>query len=146
VKVSARFDYAVRAVIEVAAASNDGRRITADEIANRQMISWRFLQVVLATLLQAGLLTSTRGTNGGYELAMDASQITVGAIGRAVEGALLTVNGALPEQLSPPGLAAVTQALWTSVGASVRSVLDGVTVADLLTPGFRCSGRNRNAT
>jgi Rrf2 family protein len=132
VKVSARFDYAIRAMIEVAAATADGRRITADDIAGRQAISWRFLQAVLATLLQAGLVTSARGTNGGYRLARDASEITVGTIGRAVEGSLFTVNGTLPERLDPPGIAGATQELWASVDASVRSVLDDVTVADLL--------------
>jgi Rrf2 family protein len=130
VQVSAKLDYAVRAMLELAAA--DPERLTRDGLATRQRIPAKYLETVLASLRHAGLVRSRRGPEGGFTLAAEPSQITVGAIARAVEGPLTLVQGARPESVHYEGDVESLAALWVAVRAAVRSVVDEVSLADLL--------------
>jgi Rrf2 family protein len=130
VKVSASLDYAVRAMIELAAAA-PGHALKADELAERQAIPARFLAQLLAELRRADLVASGRGYLGGYWLAVPAEQITVADIARVIDGPLADVHGVSPEMFTPPGVAAQTKELWIAVRAALRSVLEKVTIADL---------------
>ena len=89
--VSARSDYAVRAMLAVAAQGQD--LVKAATLAKAQDIPLSFLQGILLDLRRAGLLHSHRGVEGGYALARSASLITVGDVLRAVSGSLTTVRG-----------------------------------------------------
>lgn len=131
VRVSASLDYAVRAMIELAAASPAGRPVKADEIGERQAIPARFLAQLLAELRRANLVASGRGYVGGYWLAVPAEQITVADVARVIDGPLADVHGMSPEQFGPPGVAAPTRDLWVAVRAALRSVLEKVSIADL---------------
>ena len=130
-RVSASLDYALRAMVELAAARPDGRHVKADEIAARQAIPTRFLAQLLAELRRAELVSSGRGYTGGYWLAVPAAQITVADIARVIDGPLADVHGMSPELFGPPGVAAQTKELWVAVRAALRSVLEQVTIADL---------------
>lgn len=129
-QVSARLDYAVRALLELGAAAP--HRLTRDALADRQQIPAKYLESILASMRHAGLVRSHRGKDGGFTLASPAEEITVGTVARAVEGPLTLVQGARPETLDYEGEAAALQSLWVAVRASLRSVLDAVTLADLL--------------
>lgn len=129
-RVSASLDYALRAMIELAAAPA-GRPVKADEIGERQAIPARFLAQLLAELRRAELVASGRGAAGGYWLAIPAAQITVADIARVIDGPLADVHGLSPELFGPPGVAAQTRELWVAVRAALRSVLEQVTIADL---------------
>ena len=131
-RVSASLDYAIRAMIELAAATPVGRPVKADEIAARQAIPSRFLAQLLAELRRAELVSSSRGYVGGYWLAVPAAQITVADIARVIDGPLADVHGVSPELFGPPGVAAPTKDLWVAVRAALRSVLEQVTIADLV--------------
>jgi Rrf2 family protein len=128
VQVSAKLDYAVRAMLELAAAAPDRR--TRDQVAESRAIPGKYLEAILGSLRHAGLVRSHRGPDGGYALAADPASVTVAAIARAVEGPLTLVQGHRPESVAdgPEPLAA----LWVAVRASLRSVLESVTLADLL--------------
>ena len=128
--MSARLDYAVRALLELAGEAPD--RLTRDELAARQQIPAKYLESILASLRHAGLVRSHRGKDGGYTLGAEATEITVGAVARVVEGPLTLVQGARPETVAYEGGAAALQSLWVAVRAALRSVLDSVTLADLL--------------
>jgi Rrf2 family protein len=130
VKVSASLDYAVRAMVELAA-STPGRPVKADEIGDRQQIPSRFLAQLLAELRKANLVASGRGYVGGYWLALPAEQITVADVMRVIDGPLADVHGFAPESFGPPGVAAPTRELWVALRAALRSVLEKVTIADL---------------
>jgi Rrf2 family protein len=130
VKVSASLDYALRAMIELAA-TTPGQPLKADEIAERQHIPVRFLAHLLAELRKAKLVASGRGYVGGYWLAVPAAQISVADIARIIDGPLADVHGLPPEQFGPPGVAAPTRELWIALRAALRSVLEKVTIADL---------------
>jgi Rrf2 family protein len=130
VRVSARADYAVRALSELAASQGDS--MTAESIARAQGVPLKFLLGILGELRRAGLVRSQRGPAGGYLLDRDPASITIADVMRAVDGPLASVQDAKPEDVSYPGPAAKLQDVWIAVRASLRLVLEKVTIADLL--------------
>ena len=129
-RVSVRADYAVRAVIELAAAQGQGP-VSAEHLGEIQNIPLKFLQNILAELKQAGIVTSQRGPSGGFVLARDPSLITLGDILRVTDGPLARVADYRPDQLDYSGHAAALGEVWVAVRAYIRDVLDEVTVADV---------------
>ena len=130
-RISAKVDYAVRAAIEMVGADRTAP-LKGDRIASAQGIPMKFLENILSELRRAGLVGSRRGTDGGYWLARPAVSITVADIIRAVEGPLANVQGVRPEALEFTGSAEPLQRMWVCVRASLRSVLEHVTLADLV--------------
>jgi Rrf2 family protein len=128
VRITAKADYAVRATVQLAAA---GEMITAEQIADAQGIPLNFLENILRDLRRAGLVESRRGQAGGYALARAADAITLADVIRAVEGPLANVRGMSPERLDYAGSAEKLRDVWVALRAGVRSVLEGVTVADV---------------
>ena len=86
-RISAKVDYAVRALCEIAAQSGDAP-VKADEIARAQDIPHSFLENILVDLRRAGFVRSLRGQVGGYRMAASPSAITIADVIRAVEGPL----------------------------------------------------------
>jgi Rrf2 family protein len=132
VRVTAKVDYAVRAGIHLARAAADGERaVKGDRIGEAQSIPVNFLENILAELRQSGIVRSQRGADGGYWLARPAEDVSVADIIRAVEGPLATVRGERAEDLDYPEGVEGLQELWVALRASLRSVLESVTLADL---------------
>jgi Rrf2 family protein len=130
VRVSAKADYAVRAAIELAAAA-DGP-VKGEQIANAQKIPLRFLENILGELKHARLVHSQRGAEGGYWLGRPPEEITLAEIIRAVEGPLASVRGERPEEIEYRGTSKPLQRVWIALRGSIREVLEGVTLADLV--------------
>jgi Rrf2 family protein len=128
-RLTAKADYAVRAAVELAARPD--RHLKVEEIAEAQSIPPRFLENILLSLRRAGLAQSRRGADGGYRLARPAEEITVADVLRAVEGPLANIQGIPPEELHPEGSAAALRDVWVAVRASLRRVLEAVTLADI---------------
>src|SRR5690349_2096579 len=128
VRVSAKADYALRAVIELAA-SPDGP-VKGERIAQAQEIPLKFLENILGDLRHAGIVRSQRGAEGGYWLARPAEEITVADIVRAVEGPIANVRGLGPEAVEYAGSAERLRDVWIAVRANLRAVLEHVTLAD----------------
>jgi len=131
VRISAKADYAVRAAAELAAAGH-GVLVKADVIAQAADIPRQFLDNILSDLRRAGIVRTQRGADGGSTLARPASTITLADILRAIEGPLAAVRDIRPDQLSYPGSAASLPTVWVALRAGMRSVLEHVTVADLI--------------
>ncbi len=129
-RVSAKVDYAVRALVELAAADGAGP-VKGETIAAAQGIPLRFTESILADLRRAGVVGSQRGAVGGYWLKAPAETITVADVVRHVEGALADVRGEPPEKVAYGGAAAALQEVWIATRATLRSVLEGVTIADI---------------
>ncbi|MGH9102514.1 MAG: RrF2 family transcriptional regulator [Acidimicrobiales bacterium] len=130
-RLSARSDYAIRALAELSARGS-ASPVKAEQLATAQGLPLRFLLVILAELRHAGLVTSQRGSDGGYLLARDASGITLADVIRAVEGPLAQVGDRRPETLSYEGAAAPLATVWIAVRANLRAILEEVTIADLV--------------
>ena len=128
-RVSAKVDYALRAMLELAAA---GGLVKAEQLATAQAIPRKFLESILLQLRHAELVASQRGVEGGHSLARPASEISVADVIRAVEGPIATVRGTRPEEVEYVGSATALQPLWLELRAAMRDVLEGTTLADLL--------------
>ncbi len=129
-RISARADYAVRAVVELAGIGGD-EPVKAVRIARAQQLPPKFLLNILVELKQAGLLQSHRGTEGGFLLALDPAEITIADVVRAIDGPLARVGDERPEDRRYPGSAAALRDVWVAVRMSLRAVLENVTVADV---------------
>ena len=128
-RITAKVDYAVRAVAELAAAGSGP--VKGERIATTQGLSLRFLENILAQLRRSGIVASQRGAEGGYWLARPADEVTVADIIRAVEGPLADVHGTPPEDMHYDGAAVALQQVWIATRANLRAVLERVTVADI---------------
>jgi Rrf2 family protein len=128
-RTTAKADYAVRAAVELAAVG-DGP-VKAEQIADAQGIPLNFLENILAELRRAGIVQSRRGAAGGYLLALPPEEVSLADIIRAVEGPLANVRGLSPEELEYAGSAKDLRDVWVALRASVRSVLEQVTLADV---------------
>ncbi|MCU1429373.1 MAG: transcriptional regulator, BadM/Rrf2 family [Actinomycetia bacterium] len=129
-RISAKADYAVRALAELAA-TESGHPVKGEVLATRQGIPLNFLENILRELRHAGIVRTQRGADGGYLLARPAAQINLAEILRAVEGPLAAVQGTRPDELVYDGAAASLVEVWVAVRANLRAVLERVTLADL---------------
>ena len=129
-RITARVDYAVRAAVELAAAAPGA--LTCDRIATNQGLPSRFLQGILGDLQHARLVTSQRGREGGYRLALPPSEISIARVMRVEQGFLADVRGERPEDLDYPGPASALGTVWVAARASYRRVLEEVTLADVV--------------
>jgi Rrf2 family protein len=128
--VTAKADYAVRAVVELASGSQDSPR-KVDEVAKAQGIPVSFLENILTQLRSAGLVRSQRGPEGGYWLAHPPEEVNLAQVIRAVEGPLVGVRGLRPEEIVYEGSAESLQQVWLALRANLRKVLEHVTLADV---------------
>jgi Rrf2 family protein len=128
-RVSAKVDYALRAMLELAAA---GGLVKGERVATAQGIPQKFLESILLDLRHAELVASQRGAEGGYMLARPATEISVADVIRAVEGPIASVRGVRPEEVEYAGAAAALQPLWIELRGAMREVLEGTTLAELV--------------
>lgn len=131
-RVSARVDYAVRALVQLAADATV-EPVKAEALASAQQIPPKFLRELLRQLTQHAVLVSRSGPHGGYRLARPADDIAIADVIRAVEGPLATVRDASPAALAYAGPTEPLRTVWVAVRGSLRHVLEEVTLADVLT-------------
>lgn len=129
-RVSAKSDYALRALIEMAAGEDSGP-VSAEELGRRQDIPQGFLQSILADLRRAGIVMSQRGQYGGWRLGKPAGEVSVADVVRAVDGPLVSVHGLRPESVTYNEAAETLQLIWIAARTSLRDVLENVTIDDL---------------
>ena len=129
-RVSAKSDYALRALIEIAT-EESGRPVSAESLSTRQDIPHGFLQAILGDLRRSGICASQRGQAGGWRLARAAADVTVADVIRAVDGPLVSVYGLRPEAVEYNERAAVLQPVWIAARSGLREVLESVSIADL---------------
>jgi Rrf2 family protein len=129
VHISAKVDYGTRALLALA---ERGEPATAEALADAQGLPVRFLGAILIDLRRAGIVSSQRGAEGGYRLARGADEITVADVMRALDGPLAEVRGLRPEAAHYEGAAEHLQDVWVAVRASLRNVLERVTLEDIV--------------
>lgn len=132
--ISARVDYAVRAMLILADAEAQGTApVSIDALSTQQDLPRKFLEAIVADLRRAGLVLSRRGALGGYALARSREAICVGDIFRAVDGPLAEVRRLRPQETNYGGVAQHLPRLWVAVRAALREVLDGTSLEALRT-------------
>src|SRR4051794_38066707 len=129
-RVSAKSDYALRALIELAG-RDDGEPVSAEELGRLQEIPHGFLQAILADLRRAGVVMSQRGQSGGWRMARSAESVSVADVIRAVDGPLVSVYGLRPESVHYNDSADVLQHVWIAARTSLRDVFEQVSIQDL---------------
>jgi Rrf2 family protein len=129
-RVSAKSDYALRALIEIAD-QPPGAALSAEEIGRRQEIPRNFLQAILADLRRSGIVRSQRGQSGGWRMDRDPDQVSVADVIRAVDGPLVSVYGVRPESVTYNDRAQALQRVWIAARASLREVFEHVTISSL---------------
>ncbi len=129
-RVSAKVDYALRAMLELAAAPPGP--LKSERISSAQEIPQKFLENILLDLRHASLVTSQRGAEGGYALARPASEISLADVIRAVEGPIATVRGVRPEEVAYAGRAVPLREVWIDLRAAMRGVLEETSLVDVL--------------
>ena len=130
-QISARADYAVRALC-VLATAEAGVVVKAATIAETQAIPRTFLDQILTDLRRAGIVESRRGPDGGHRLARPPYAITVADVVRVVDGPLALVHGERPESLLYPGSAERLRDVWVAVRAALRQVLERTTLEQIV--------------
>ena len=129
-RVSAKSDYALRALIEMAG-RKDGKAVSAEELGRLQEIPRGFLQAILADLRRAGIVMSQRGQSGGWRMGRAATEVSVADVVRAVDGPLVSVYGLRPEAVSYNDSAEVLQHVWIAARGALREVFEQVTIQSL---------------
>jgi len=145
VRITAKADYAVRAAVELASAAerDPDRPVKGEQLARLQGIPQNFLENILTELRRAGIVRTRRGIDGGYQLARAAATITVAEVLRAVEGPLAAVQGVRPNELEYHHAAAALPEVWVALRASLRDVLEHVTLADIASGSLPASVTDR---
>lgn len=133
-RVSAKVDYALRAIVELAATapSDTQELVTSERLATAQAIPPKFLENILLELRRAGLVSSQRGAEGGYRLGRPPAEISIADVIRAVEGPIATIRGSRPEDVTYEGSAVALRGVWIDLRAAMRGVLEQTTIADLV--------------
>jgi Rrf2 family protein len=103
-----------------------------DAVVSEQGLPRKFVEAILGELRRANLVRSQRGADGGYGLARPASEITLGAVIRAVDGPLAEIRGLRAHETEYSGVAVHLPEVWVAVRASLRRVLDETTLAQVL--------------
>lgn len=122
--ISVKGEYALEALFDLAA-HRTGEPVKIADIARRQRIPQKFLELILASLKQGGFVESRRGAEGGYLLARPADAITVGEVLRFIEGPQKAKSRARRKQESP------FSDMWAKVDDAVSGIVDRTTFADL---------------
>jgi Rrf2 family protein len=130
VRVSAKTDYALRALIEISQHQGNGP-ITAEELGRLQQIPHGFLQAILADLRKDDIVIAQRGKKGGWRLCRQPEQISVADVIRSVDGPLVSVYGLRPEAVEYAESTAILQHVWIAARSALREVFEQVSVADL---------------
>src|SRR3954465_4439175 len=130
VRITAGVGHPIRPALRLAAVAPEA--LTSEKIATAQGIPSRFLQAILRDLQHARLVNSQRGREGGYRLALPASEISIARVMRVEQGFLADVHGERPEDLDYPGPASALATVWVAARASYRRVLEEVSLADVV--------------
>lgn len=141
VKISAKSRYALHLMLELAMQA-EGENLSVKSVAESRGISEKYLEQIIPVLTRTGLIRSVRGAKGGYHLVKNPEDITVGLILRTVEGSIAPVS-CLDDAVNQCARcdACVTLGLWAQVDQAISSVVDHVTLADLVDKQRRMDAR-----
>ena len=131
-KISTKGRYALRLMVDLAM-NADKQPVRVKEISARQEISDKYLEQIISVLTKAGFVRSTRGPQGGYRLAKEPKDYTVGSILRLIEGKLCPVACLeTDENVCERRAGCITLPLWEKLDEAINNIVDNVTLQDLI--------------
>jgi Rrf2 family protein len=139
--LTTRGRYATRAMLRLAMEGN-GRPVPVAEVADKEQISEKYLQQLLGTLKRAGLVRVVMGPHGGFELARDPDEISIGAILRAVEGDIALVECLVHEAACDKIATCVARCVWAKGTDTLNTFFDSATLGKLLKEHPPCKARS----
>lgn len=141
-KLSTKGRYGLRAMVDIARYSEE-EPVSISCIAQRQRLSERYLEQLVSLLKKAGLIHSIRGAGGGYVLARDAAEISVGDVLRALEGKLEPVecDGFSPDASCESAGSCVTKYVWRRVNETINRTVDEIRLDTLVSESRRLSAQ-----
>jgi len=141
-KVSTKGRYALRVMIDLAQHKNDGF-VSLKEVAIRQDISMKYLEMIIGILNRAGYVQSLRGKRGGYKLSRNADEYTIGAILKLTEGSMAPVSCLQggPDICERAG-ECMTLPLWKGLDKVIDDYLESISLEDLIHEGSAGTGDN----
>ncbi len=144
-KLSTRGRYGIQAMYDLARNAESGPQ-SIKAIAEREGIPEAYLEQLIAPLKRAGLVTSTRGAQGGYTLARAPEEITVGDVLRALEGGLNLVECLEEEEACGKSCACASRIVWMKLRDGLNAIVDGITLRDMITDYERVCAREDGTT
>ena len=133
--ISTRGRYALRVMIDLAE-NEDGSFVPLKDIAARQEISKKYLEIIVREMVAGGLVEGTSGRGGGYKLCRKPEEYSIGEILELMEGSLATVAClAQNAQECPRASACQTLPMWEKLEKMIDEFFEGITLADLLKEG-----------
>lgn len=136
-KLSTRSRYGLRAALELAIEYGNGP-LQIKTIAEREGISNKYLEQLVAILKSAGLVTSIRGPRGGYILSRPPAEIKVSEIFETLEGPLVDIECLQAEESCERCADCITRSVWMKIQQAMKDVLEGITLKDLVEQGSNC--------
>ena len=130
-KLSTKGRYGLRAAVDLALYAKE-EPISISNIAAKEGLSESYLEQLFAKLKKAGIVHSVRGTNGGYQLARSASEITVGNVLRALEGNMVVVDCPNNEEACAKFGSCVTKYVWKRINNSISETMDAMTLEEII--------------
>ena len=136
-QISTKGRYGLRAVVELAKYVQDGP-MPINSISERQDISERYLEQLMAKLKKANLVKSVRGANGGYILGKESKDISVGDVLRALEGTLESADckGFVEKNPCESADECMVKFVWKKINDSINETVDQITIEQLLTQDY----------
>jgi Rrf2 family protein len=137
-QVSAKVDYGMRAMLFLAESyqADSNQLVKGEAISKAQGVPVKFLEAILTELRHSGFVISQRGAVGGYRLSRNPEKISVAELIRVLDGPLAAVRGQRPENVHYEGPAAKLQDVWVAIRVALRDVLEGVSLADIISGNF----------
>jgi len=135
-KISAKVDYALQAIVEIASISQKDSLISTKEISRKRNIPEKFLEGILTSLCNSGVVNSYRGPSGGFELAKKPEDVFVADIIRIIDGPLASIRGVAPEEIEYTGAVKHISEVWIATRVALRNVLENISIAEILTGKF----------
>lgn len=137
-KISTKGRYGLRAMIDIAIYSRESK-VSISSIAERENISSNYLEIIIAVLKKKGYVNSTRGAKGGYLLAKEPKDISVGDLLRALEGDLNPINCAqfYTDQTCDTFDTCATKFVWKKIEESITNVVNNISLQDIVDEEFR---------
>ena len=129
--VPIKVDYGVRALVDLAMYGSDGDSLRSSDISQRTAIPNAYLAQVLNSLKKAGFVKSTRGPNGGHQLAVDPDTIHLSSIMEVLDGTNNLINCLDDDNFCVHSPACAQKELWRTVEEAIHGVLFSITVSDL---------------
>ncbi|CAB4538212.1 MAG: Rrf2 family transcriptional regulator [Actinobacteria bacterium] len=135
-KIGAKVDYGIQALVEIAVQSEKSKLISAEKISSRHDIPPKFLEGILATLTKAGIISSHRGPDGGYEMSVDPREVSIADVFRILDGPLAAVKGEAPENAKYQGVNKNLTDVWIATRVGLRDILENISIQEVISGKF----------